>query len=48
MVMLGAFIKKSNLVSTASLMEGLKSTLGKKPKLIEINEKALQSGYSIF
>jgi 2-oxoglutarate ferredoxin oxidoreductase subunit gamma len=48
MVMLGAFIKISSLVSTASLMEGLKSTLGKKPKLIEINEKALQSGYSIF
>jgi 2-oxoglutarate ferredoxin oxidoreductase subunit gamma len=48
MVMLGAFIKKSNLVSTASLMEGLKSTLGKKPKLIEINEKALQSGYDSF
>ena len=48
MVMLGAFIKKSNLVSFASIVQGLKSTLGKKQKQIAINERALQAGYNLF
>ena len=48
MVMLGAFIKKSNLVSLTSLIEGLKSTLKSKKKLIGINKKALEAGYGLF
>ena len=48
MVMLGVFIKKSNLVSLASIVQGLKSTLGKKQKQLAINEKALQAGYDLF
>lgn len=48
MVMLGAFIKKNNLVSLTSLMEGLKSTLKQKKKLIDINIKALEAGYDLF
>ena len=48
MVMLGAFIKKSNLVSLSSLMDGLKNTLKNKKKLISINEKALEVGYNLF
>lgn len=48
MVMLGAFIKKSNLVSLASLIEGLKNTLKNKKRLIGINKKALEAGYNLF
>ena len=48
MVMLGAFIKKSNLVSLETVIEELKSVLGKKKSLIEINTKALKTGYSLF
>ena len=47
MVMLGAFTKKCGLVSLDSVVEALKPTLGKKPKLLEINEKALKAGYDI-
>jgi len=47
MVMLGAFIKKSNLVSISSIIEELKNTLKKKEKLIAINEKALMAGYNL-
>jgi len=48
MVMLGAFIKKSNLVSLSSLIEGLKNVLKGKQKLMAINEKALTVGYDLF
>lgn len=48
MVMLGAFIKKSGLVSFDSMIEALKSTLGRKQKLVAINEKALKAGYDLF
>ncbi len=47
MVMLGALIKKSQLVSLASVAETLKSTLGNKPRLIAANEKALNTGYEL-
>jgi len=47
MVMLGAFIRKSGLVSLDSLINALKSTLGKKQKLVDINEKALKAGYEL-
>jgi Pyruvate/2-oxoacid:ferredoxin oxidoreductase gamma subunit len=46
-VMLGAFIKKSNLVSINTVIEGLKNTLKKKENLIAINEKALMAGYNL-
>lgn len=48
MVMLGAFTRKSNLVSISSVIEELKSTLKKKQKLIAINQKALMTGYELF
>ena len=48
MVMLGAFIKKSNLVSINSLIDEIKNTLKNKDKLIAINEKALMAGYNLF
>ncbi len=47
MVMLGALIKKSNLVSLSSVTQTLKITLEKKHKLIAINEKALRAGYDL-
>jgi len=47
MVMLGAFIKKSNLVSISTVVKELKNTLKKKEKLIAINEKALMAGYNL-
>jgi 2-oxoglutarate ferredoxin oxidoreductase subunit gamma len=48
MVMMGAFTKKSNLVSLSSVIEALKNTLKNKQKLIAINKKALQAGYDLF
>jgi len=48
MVMLGAFTKKSNLVSLSSVIEALRSTLKNKQKLIAINKKALMAGYDLF
>jgi len=47
-VMLGAFIKKSNLVSLDSLLKGLEDSFKKKPKLIDINKKALKMGFDLF
>ena len=47
MVMLGAFTKKSNLVSLSTIVEALKNTLKKKSKLIDINERALKAGYDL-
>lgn len=48
MVMLGAFIKKSNLVSLETVIEELKNVLKKKKNLIDINTKALKTGYDLF
>jgi 2-oxoglutarate ferredoxin oxidoreductase subunit gamma len=47
MVMLGAFIKKSGVVSISSVIEALKETLGGKKKLLDVNEKALQAGHDL-
>lgn len=47
MVMLGAFIRKSNVVSMSSIVAGLKDALKGKQKLIAINEKALMTGYNL-
>ena len=48
MVMMGAFTKKSNIVSISSVIEGLKSALKKKQKLIAVNTEALMAGYDMF
>lgn len=48
MVMLGAFIKKTGVVSLSRILEALRFTLGVKKKLVEVNEKALQTGYEFF
>ena len=47
MIMLGAFIKKSNLVRLESLVEGLSAALKGNKKLIAINTKALNAGYEL-
>ena len=47
MVMLGAFIKKTNMVALSSVVAGLMDALKGKQKLVAINEKALQTGYDI-
>ncbi|MBM3176098.1 MAG: 2-oxoacid:ferredoxin oxidoreductase subunit gamma [Chloroflexi bacterium] len=47
MVMLGAFIKKSGVVSLESIVEALARTLGGKKKLLDINERALRAGYDL-
>ncbi len=48
MILLGAFIKKTGLVSLTSVTDALRFTLRSKKKLGEINEKALQAGYEFF
>jgi len=47
MIMLGAFIKRSNLVSLDTIIEELKDVLKKKKNLMEINIKALRTGYAL-
>jgi 2-oxoglutarate ferredoxin oxidoreductase subunit gamma len=48
MVILGAFIKKSNLVSLQSLIDGLVVALKGNQKLISFNKEALNTGYNLF
>jgi len=48
MVMLGAFTKKTNLVSLPTLIEGLEGTLKGKKKLVAVNKNALTAGYDLF
>jgi len=48
MVMLGAFTRRSNLVSLTTLVEVLRSTMESKGKLFALNKKALISGYELF
>ena len=45
MVMLGAFTRKSNLVSIASVTDGLKDAFKSKQRLLAVNKKALMAGY---
>jgi 2-oxoglutarate ferredoxin oxidoreductase subunit gamma len=45
MVMLGAFARRTGLVSLDTIAEVLNSTLKKKAKLIAVNKKALAAGY---
>ena len=48
MVMLGAFTKKSGLVELPSVLAALKRILSAKKKLVDINEKALKTGYDLY
>jgi len=48
MVMLGAFTKKSSLVSLSSVVEALLNILGTKKALLATNEEALRAGYDLF
>lgn len=48
MVMLGAFARKTTLVSIDTIAEVLNTTLKKKAKLIAVNKKALMAGYGLF
>jgi 2-oxoglutarate ferredoxin oxidoreductase subunit gamma len=48
LVMLGAFIRKTGVVSVPRILEALRFTLGAKKKLVDINEKALETGYQFF
>jgi 2-oxoglutarate ferredoxin oxidoreductase subunit gamma len=48
MVMLGAFTKKSGVVEMSNVTEALKHILSSKKKLLELNEKALLTGYNLF
>ena len=48
MVILGAFIKKTNLVDISTMDTILSDSMGKKGKAIDINMKALMAGYSLF
>ncbi len=45
MIMLGALIKKTNLVSAEALLKGLHNAFKNKKKLIPLNEKALNRGF---
>jgi len=47
MIMLGAFIKKSNVVHLDSIIEGLNVVLKGNKKLIAINTDALTKGYGL-
>jgi len=47
MVMLGAFTRRTNLVSLDSVIGGLKTALKNRQKLIAINRDALTAGYDL-
>jgi len=47
MVMLGAFIKKSNIVAINSVMESMRNILSNKKKLLATTDKALMAGYDL-
>jgi len=47
MVMLGAFVKKSNLVSINDLIEEIKVMMASKAKLFSVNKQALLTGYGL-
>ncbi|HPS58517.1 MAG TPA: 2-oxoacid:acceptor oxidoreductase family protein [Spirochaetota bacterium] len=47
MIMLGAFIKKSNIVHIESIIEGLNVVLKGNKKLVTINTDALRKGYEL-
>lgn len=44
MVMLGAYIARTNVVSKESILEGLKEFFGKKIQFLDVNTQALEQG----
>jgi 2-oxoglutarate ferredoxin oxidoreductase subunit gamma len=44
MVMLGAYIARTRVVSKESILEGLKEFMGKKTQFLDVNTKALEKG----
>jgi len=48
MVKLGAVTKKSGVVALSNVSHALKHILSSKKKLLELNEKALLTGYNLF
>ncbi len=44
MVMLGAYIARTNVVSKESVLEGLKEFFGKKIQFLDVNTQALEQG----
>jgi 2-oxoglutarate ferredoxin oxidoreductase subunit gamma len=48
MIMLGAFVRKSNLVKFESLVDGLAAALKNNAKSVAINKEALTAGYNLF
>lgn len=48
MVMLGAFVRKSGVVELGSVLKALRHTLGSKKKLVDINERAVRTGFELY
>ena len=48
MIMLGAFVKKTELVAMDSIYLALDQIFAKKKKLVQINRQALERGYQFF
>jgi 2-oxoglutarate ferredoxin oxidoreductase subunit gamma len=46
MVMLGSFVKKTNMVKLSTVIDGLGEIFGGKKKVVEMNTRALELGYS--
>lgn len=47
MVMLGAFVRKSNLVKIETLVDVIKTMMASKAKLFAVNKKSLLAGYEL-
>ena len=48
MVMLGAFVKRTNFISVSTIIKVMEDALARKKKLIAVNKKALMAGYDLF
>jgi len=48
MIMLGAFVKKTDLVAIASIYAALEKIFAKKKKLVQVNREALERGFKFF
>jgi 2-oxoglutarate ferredoxin oxidoreductase subunit gamma len=44
MVMLGAYVARTNVVSKEAVLEGLKELFGKKAEFLDVNKRALEKG----
>jgi 2-oxoglutarate ferredoxin oxidoreductase subunit gamma len=47
MVMLGAVVGGTNIISTDNLFKALEKKLGSKASMIEINKQAVMKGYEL-